>query len=80
MELTEKLVMESLYVGVVFVVLGLVLHMVSLKVKPHNLNNMTTYSVHLFITAVLAHLIMEYLDVNKWYCTNGNACMRLNKK
>jgi hypothetical protein len=72
--------MEALYVGVVFVVLGLVLHMVSLKVKSHDLNNMTTYSVHLFATAVLAHLFMEYVGVNKWYCSNGNACMGLNKK
>ena len=74
--LTEQLVKEAVSVGVVVVVIGLVLHMISLKLKAHDLNNMTVYSVHLFATAVLAHLLMEYAGVNAWYCSNGVACLR----
>jgi hypothetical protein len=76
MKLTVQLAKEAVYVGVVVVVLGIVLHMLSLKVRAHNLNDMKVYAAHLFATAVLAHLAMEYAGVNKWYCSNGVACSR----
>jgi hypothetical protein len=67
--------MEALKLALVFIVVGVVLHFVSLKVMgSHNLNDMKMYAVHLGATAVVAHLLLEAQGVNKWYCKNGVAC------
>ena len=28
----------------------------------------------LFFTGFFLHILCEYTGINKWYCTNGNAC------
>lgn len=33
--------------------------------------------VTLFLSGVAFHLIAEWTGVNRWYCTNGNACSLL---
>jgi hypothetical protein len=66
---------EAGAVGVLTILIGVVLHMVSLHVYgPHDLNDMKMFAVHLFMIGVLAHLICEYTGINKWYCKNGFAC------
>ena len=45
---------------------------IRLECKKWNENHIMEWS--LFFTGVLIHLLCEYLNVNKWYCTNGSAC------
>lgn len=33
-------------------------------------------TITLFLTGFLLHLLSEFSGINKWYCTNGFACMR----
>ena len=66
---------EALAVGVVTVLLGVVLHHLSLQFYgQHDLNDMKMFAVHLFFIGVVVHLLCEVTGVNKWYCSNGVAC------
>ena len=66
---------EALAVGILTVVIGVVLHVVSLKIYgDHDMNDMKMYAMHLFAIGILAHVICEYTGINKWYCSNGVAC------
>ena len=68
---------EGLSVGILTIIVGVVLHMVSLKFYgPHDLNDMKMFAVHLFFIGMLAHIICEYTGINKWYCSNGVACRK----
>jgi uncharacterized membrane protein len=66
---------EAFTVGLLVMIIGIVLHYVSLKIYgPHDLNDIVVFLVHLFIIGVITHLLCEFTGVNKWYCTNGVAC------
>lgn len=66
---------ELLGVVVIVVLVGVVLHLVSLKLYgAHNMNDMKVYGVHLVVIAIVAHLICELTGINHWYCKNGVAC------
>ena len=69
------LLLESLSIGVVTVLIGLLLHYISLKTMgSHDLNNLKIFGVHLFAIAVCVHLFYQASGINKWYCVNGVAC------
>ena len=71
----KDLLKELLGVGIIVVVVGLVLHLLSLHLYgPHDLNDMRMYVLHLFGIGVAVHLICEMSGINKWYCQHGNAC------
>jgi hypothetical protein len=55
---------EALIVGIATLLLGLFMN----SVFKDNL------AMVLFSTGILIHLLCEMSGVNKWYCTNGNAC------
>ena len=69
---------EVIFVGVLVVVIGLVLHMVGSYFQRHDMNNMWVYTSHLFAIGVLTHLICEGSGLNKYYCKNGVACQKQN--
>jgi hypothetical protein len=72
----SKLLIEALVVGIVVSVLGVALHHLMVKViGNHDINNMTVYVGHLFAVGVLTHVLCEVIGVNRWYCSNGNACL-----
>ena len=71
----ERIIKESLVTGLILTLVGLVLHYLYNKYQPHDLNNLQVYGLHLFIVGVVTHMLLEYTEVNKWYCKNGNACL-----
>jgi len=67
---------EGLIVGVAIVVVGMILHLIASKFKPHDMNDHVTLAIHFFIAGFLVHILAEYMGVNKWYCANGHACVK----
>lgn len=74
MNMNQNLLSEALAVGVMALIIGVIVHSVSMKLKKHDMNDMTVYAIHLFVIGVLIHLLCQYAGINKWYCTNGMAC------
>lgn len=75
-----NLLIEVVSVGMATVIIGgIVLMICGLLMSNSNKFNYTQIYVigfSLFITGALIHLVCEYSGVNKWYCKNGNACVR----
>ena len=74
--MTKKILIEALVVGVVLVAIGMILHVLASKLKQHNMNENAVLAMHFFIVGFIFHLIAEYTGINKWYCSNGNACLK----
>ena len=73
----QSLIKEGVAVALVVVVVGIVLHQLSLKVYgPHNLNNKGMYALHLAATVFVSHLLLEWAGANRWYCVHGTACLK----
>ena len=72
--MNQSLLYEALGIGLMALVVGVIVHSVSMKIKKHDMNDMTVYAIHLFVIGILVHLIFQYAGINKWYCTNGTAC------
>jgi hypothetical protein len=71
MKMIQRLLIEAVLVGVLVVFLGLaIMSFVKTQrwAKDYPL-------ITLFLTGILTHLVCEFTGVNKWYCTNGNACL-----
>lgn len=66
---------EALVIGIITMIVGLLLHLVSLKLMgKHDLNDLKMFAGHLFGIGIIVHILMEYTKANKWYCKHGNAC------
>jgi hypothetical protein len=66
---------EALALGAICVLVGIVLHYLTVQIYGHHdLNSMSIFVVHLFVIGVGSHLLCEATGINKWYCTNGIAC------
>ena len=77
----RTLLIEAGVVGLATIVVGIV---VSLSLKnlfklnmpiSHKNINKNNMVMLLFITGFLIHIICEFSGLNKWYCSNGNACL-----
>ena len=58
-----NLLIEAIVVGLVFLILGIF-------AKQLKLNEPMTW----FVAGAVGHLLFEVSGINRWYCTNGNAC------
>ena len=63
-----NLLVEAIIVGFVCLALGLLINKI--------FRQQSIY-FKLFVIGFSAHLIFEGLSINKWYCTNGNACVNI---
>ena len=73
--ISNNLLKEAVVISLFIVVIGVVLHHLTVQFwRPHDLNNMTMYAVHLAGTAFVAHILLELSGLNRWYCKHGNAC------
>ena len=71
----KALLMEAFAVGIVVVMLGylVVYVMEHMKLKMNRNNQMI---LGFFILGFITHLVCEFTGVNKWYCKNGQACLK----
>tara|TARA_B100000427_G_C15088929_1_gene411954 strand:- start:152 stop:388 length:237 start_codon:yes stop_codon:yes gene_type:complete len=76
-----KLLIEAIVVGIATVLLGIIVGSIvgaylSLDISElyRTLNKKYFFKICLFFTGFFLHLICEYLNINRWYCKNGNAC------
>jgi len=68
--MTGKILKEAIVVGVVLVIVGMVLHILTKYVMKHDMNDNMVLAVHFFVAGFIFHLLAEYLGVNKKYCNN----------
>jgi hypothetical protein len=70
-----SLIIEAIMIGLAEIVIG---YFVIFCMKQANLK----FDKHIqmilgfFIIGVIIHLFCEFTGINKWYCKNGNACLR----
>ena len=76
--MTSQITKEALLTGVVVTVIGLLIHVIGMYIKHHDMNDNVVLGLHFFITGVITYLSYEYLGVHKWYCVHGNACKKIN--
>lgn len=78
-----KLLIEAIIVGFLTVIIGSIVgYILSVFIKndlPNvckKWNNFYIMEISLFLTGFLIHVLCELSGINKWYCTNGNACSK----
>ena len=72
-----KLIIEAFVVGVVIAIMGYPSSILSLRILPIvGDNHLPVMYLSLFITGISSHFLFEALKLNKWYCTNGFACLK----
>tara|TARA_Y100000591_G_scaffold331024_1_gene363651 strand:+ start:4001 stop:4246 length:246 start_codon:yes stop_codon:yes gene_type:complete len=78
-----KLLIEAVVVGLSTVIMGTIIGYILGKFNSVDLpsackqwNKNHIMELSLFLTGFLLHLIWEMAGLNKWYCKNGNACIR----
>tara|TARA_B100001093_G_scaffold509169_2_gene572711 strand:- start:3535 stop:3774 length:240 start_codon:yes stop_codon:yes gene_type:complete len=77
----RTLLIEAGVVGLATIVVGVVvalslknLFKLNMPISHKNINKNNMVML-LFITGFLIHIICEFSGLNKWYCSNGNACL-----
>ena len=71
-----SVLVESIVVGTIVGVIVGRFNSINLPAVCKKWNKNHIMEICLFLTGFVAHLLCEFLGVNKWYCKNGNACKR----
>ena len=74
---------EAVFVGLIVLVVGTLVSNVmrmftknSLPAVCKSWNKNHVMEIALFLTGFVAHLLLEALGLNKWYCKRGAACRK----
>ena len=62
-----QLIIEAVVVGLLLGIIGVFF--------TKQLKDYSTFSIF-FISGALTHFAFELMGANKWYCKNGNACLK----
>jgi hypothetical protein len=70
-----QLLYEAISIGILVIIMGylIIYLMKEMKLNMSRDNQMT---LGFFILGVSIHLFCEFTGINKWYCKNGNACLK----
>lgn len=70
-----QLLYEAISVGILVIIMGylIIYLMKEMKLNMSRDNQMT---LGFFSLGVSIHLLCEFTGINKWYCKNGNACLK----
>jgi len=70
-----QLLYEAISVGILVIIMGylIIYLMKEMKLNMSRENQMT---LGFFSLGVSIHLLCEFTGINKWYCKNGNACLK----
>ena len=80
-----RVLLEAIFVGISVALGGLLVTALTKKtnkrlpVECRDWNKYHIMEVTLFLIGFFLHLSFEFLGINSWYCTNGNACTGKNK-
>jgi len=76
-----QILIEAGIVGIMTVIVGSLVGFILSKIVSSDLpaecqkwNKFHIMEISLFLTGVIIHLVCEFGGLNKWYCSNGNAC------
>tara|TARA_B110000967_G_scaffold156733_1_gene161783 strand:- start:192 stop:428 length:237 start_codon:yes stop_codon:yes gene_type:complete len=76
-----QIFVEAIIVGIMTVIVGSLVGFILSKIVSSDLptackkwNKFHIMEISLFLTGVIIHLVCEFGGLNKWYCSNGNAC------
>jgi hypothetical protein len=73
MNININVVKEGLVVGVFTLIIGLIIKFLIDSIIQNNRDY--NFAIILFLTAFSVHLIYQFAGINKWYCSNGDACL-----
>ena len=80
----QRILVEATVVGILVVVIGAIVGFGIGALFSSNLpkickewNKNHVMEISLFLTGFLVHLICEAIGINKWYCSSGNACLKI---
>ena len=76
---------EAFAVGIILIITGYIASFIVKYIMPNPIaeehreackvwNKYHSMEISLFLTGVIAHIGLELLGINKWYCVNGLAC------
>jgi uncharacterized membrane protein required for colicin V production len=76
-----QILKEAVVVGIATIAVGTIVGFivgkyfsVDLPEECKKWNKNHVMEICLFFTGFFLHILCEYTGINKWYCTNGNAC------
>lgn len=76
-----RLLKEAIIVGILIVFFGTIISFIISKFYVTDLppackdwNKNFVMEICLFLTGFIAHVVFEFMGINKWYCKHGNAC------
>jgi len=75
-----QLLIEIISVGILSTIVGAIVSYLMMGKKAKEFEHWDTLALSYFISGALIHIICEFSNLNKWYCTNGNACREKNMK
>jgi hypothetical protein len=82
MTFSVRLIQEAVVVGITIALIGTLVSWVLSKVTKTHLppvcddwNKNFIMEITLFFVGFIAHIGFEVVGANKWYCSNGNACI-----